>query len=76
MSVKNKCKTCSVLIRKEVTKIDDDGNESVETIAYKIKFIDSAKLMGSWLSNLVDNLTGRIHRIKCKDCNCFLEYES
>ena len=47
MSAKNKCKTCSVLIRKEVTKIDDDGNESVETIAYKIKFIDSAKLMGS-----------------------------
>ena len=27
------------------------------------------------LSNLVDNLTERIHRIKCKDCDCFLEYE-
>ena len=28
------------------------------------------------LSNLVDNLTERTHIIKCKDCDCFLEYES
>ena len=28
------------------------------------------------LSNLVDNLTEGIHKIKCKDCDCFLEYES
>ena len=28
------------------------------------------------LSNLVDNLTERIHKIKCKDCSFFLEYES
>ena len=27
------------------------------------------------LSNLVSNLTEGIHKIKCKDCNCFLEYE-
>ena len=25
------------------------------------------------LSNLVDNLTERIHKIKCKDCGCFLQ---
>ena len=32
--------------------------------------------MASSLSNLVDNLTEGIHKIKCKDCYCFLEYES
>ena len=32
--------------------------------------------MASLLSNLVDNLAERIHKIKCKDCDCFLEYES
>ena len=32
--------------------------------------------MPSSLSNLVDNLTERIHETKCKDCDCFLEYES
>ena len=32
--------------------------------------------MSSSLSNLVDNLAEGIHKIKCKDCDCFLEYES
>ena len=32
--------------------------------------------MGSSLSNLVDNLTERIHKTKCKNYDCFLEYES
>ena len=32
--------------------------------------------MASSLSSLVDNLTEGIHKIKCKDCDCFLEYES
>ena len=32
--------------------------------------------MATLLSNFVDNLTERIHKIKCKDCDCFLEYES
>ena len=32
--------------------------------------------MASWSSNLVDNLTEGIHNIKCKDCDCFFEYES
>ena len=27
-------------------------------------------------NNLVDNLTEGIHKIKFKDCNCFLEYQS
>ena len=32
--------------------------------------------MTSSLSNLICNLTEEIHKIKCKDCSCFLEYES
>ena len=61
-----------------MTKIDKDGNDKDEnvTISYKIKFIDSARFMASSLSNLLENLAERIHKIKCQDCNCFLEYES
>ena len=70
-----KYKTFSVPIKKEITKIDRDGNENVVNIL-QIKFIDSARFMASSLSNLVDSLTERIHKIKCKDCDCFLEYES
>ena len=41
-----------------------------------MKFMDSARFMAPSLSNLVDNLTEGIHKIKCKDCDCFLEFES
>ena len=33
---------------------------------YILQFIDSARLMASPLSNLVNNLSEGIHRIKCK----------
>ena len=58
--------------RKKVIKIDKDGNESVETISYKIKFINSVRFIATSLSNLVDNLAEGIHKIKCKDFGCFL----
>ena len=69
-----KYKTFSVPIEKEVTKLDEDGNESVVTLSYKIEFIDSAIFMATSLSNLVANLTEGIHKIKCKDCDWFCEY--
>ena len=71
-----KYKTFSIPIEKEVTKIDKDGNESVVTISYKRKFIDSAKFMTTSLTNFVDNLAEGIHKIKYTNCDCFLEYQS
>ena len=53
-------------------KIDKDDNKSV----IKMKFIDSLRFMATSLSNLVHNLTEGIHKMKCKDCDCFHEYES
>ena len=58
--------------RKKVKEIDKVGNENVETISYKIKFIDSTRFMATSLSNLVDNLTERLNKIKCKHCIVFL----
>ena len=71
-----KNKTFSVPIEKEVTKINNVGNESIQAISYKIKFIDSARFMSNSLSNLVDNLAEGIHEIKCKYYDCFLEHQS
>ena len=62
---KEKNKSFSVLIRKKIIKIDKDGDESVETISYKIKFMDSMRFMETSLSKVVDDLTEEIHKIKC-----------
>ena len=51
------------LYRRE--EADNEGNENIITITYKIKFTDSARSMASSSSNLVDSLT------KCKDCDFF-----
>ena len=59
-----------------MAKTDKDGNGRVVTISRKIKCIDSANVMASSLSDLVDDLADIMHKIKCKDCGCFLEYES
>ena len=63
-------------MQKEITNLDKDGNETVETISFKIKHFDSLRFMESSLSNLVGNLAEGIHKTKCKDCDSFLEYES
>ena len=34
------------------------------------------RFMATSLSKPVDNITEGIHEIKCKDCSCFLKYES
>ena len=48
----------------------------VVMISCKTKFIDSAKFITTLLSNLVDNLTEVIHKLKCRSFDCFLKYES
>ena len=71
-----KYKTFSVPIKQEVTKIDKDCNESVVTISYKIKYIHCARFMASLLLNPVDNIAEGIQKLKCQDCDCFLENKS
>ena len=44
-----KYKTFSVLIKKEIRKVDKDGNEDITTVSYKIKLNDSARFMASSL---------------------------
>ena len=44
-------------------------------MSYK-KINNSARFVATSLQNIFDNLTERIHKIKCNDCDCFLEYES
>ena len=77
-------------VEKEVTRIDKNGQEVRKNASHILKFIDSARFMTSTLSNLVNNLSEWIHRVKCKYghddkqceicgikykyCNCFLEY--
>ena len=57
-----KYKCFSAPIEKEIRNIDKYGNESVVTLSYKIKFIDSARFMATSLSNLVDNLTEGLNK--------------
>ena len=42
-----KYKTFSVSIKKEIKKINKNGNEDITTVSYKIKFIDSARFLAS-----------------------------
>ena len=67
-----KNKAFSIPIEKQVTEIDKDGNESVVTISYKIKFIDSEDFWQLHYQALLI-ISQKIHKIKCKDCDCFLE---
>ena len=53
-------------IEKEVIIIDKSGEEVTKSISYILQFIESARFMASSLSNLVNSLSEKIHRIKCK----------
>ena len=58
--------TFTVPIEKGVTRIDKNGEEITKNISYILQVIDSARFMASSLSNLANNLSEGIHRIKCK----------
>ena len=46
--------------------MDKNGEKNTKNISYILQFIDSARFMVSPLSNLVNNLSEEIYRIKCK----------
>ena len=59
--------TFSVPMKKEVKRIGKKGKEiKTEIISYNSYHIDRVKFMVRLLSNVVDNLAARIHKIKCK----------
>ena len=66
--------TFSVIIKKEITRKDKDGNGKTTKISYKIKFIDSYGFMSCSLSSLVDNLAEGLHNDRCIDCKSCLDY--
>ena len=66
--------TFSVLIKKEITKKDKNGNDKITKISYKIKFIDSYRFMPTSLSNLASNLSEGLHNDRCIDCKSCLDY--
>ena len=55
--------TFTVPIEKEVTRIDKNGEKVTKNIYYILQFIDSTIFIPSSLSNFVNNLPERIHRI-------------
>ena len=73
---KEEYKTFSASIKKKIVKTHKKGNETVETISYKIKFIDSVTFMAISLSNIINYLTEETCKIKCKECDCFLQHQS
>ena len=58
--------TFTVPTEKEVPRIDKNGEEVRKNISCILQFIDSTRFMASSLSNLVNNLSEGIHRIKYK----------
>ena len=58
--------TFSVPLEKEVRRIDKKGIEITKTISYRLQFIDSARIMATLPSNLVNNLAEEVHTMKCK----------
>ena len=67
--------TFSVLINKEITKIDKGGNARIVNIPYKLKFIDSFRFMSTSLSSLVDNLSDGLHSTDCKSSLDYMKVE-
>ena len=79
----------TVPTEKEVTRIDNNGEEITKNISQILQFVNNARFMARLLSILVNNHSEGIHKIKCKFghddtkcktrgikykyCDCFLE---
>ena len=55
--------TLTVLIEKEVTRIDKNGEKVTKNISYILQFIDSARFMATLLSNLVNNISAGVRKL-------------
>ena len=62
--------------RKRVKRIDKNGEEIIEIISYRLRFIQNERFMTSLLSNLVKNLSKGIHKFKCKYRYDDMNYET
>ena len=69
--IRTKYKTFSVSIKKEIRKVEKDGNEVFTTDFYKIKFMNIPRFIASSSSDSVDHLAEEIHKVKCKDFDWF-----
>ena len=58
--------TFTVQIEKEVTIIDKNGEVITKNISCILQFSNSARFRASLLSNLFNNLSEEIHKVKCK----------
>ena len=63
-----------VKINKKITKKDEDGNEKIVNIPYRLKFIDSCRFMMISVSDLVDNLSNGLYSKECSNCKSVLDY--
>ena len=52
--------------KKEIIGVDKNGEEIAKNISYMLQFTDSERFMVSSLSNLANNFSEGIHRIKYK----------
>ena len=63
---REKYRTFSVPVTKEVKRIDKNGEEFTKMIPYRNQFIDSPRFMARSLSNLVDNLQKEFMKLNAK----------
>ena len=56
--------TFTVSIEIEVTRTHKNGEKVTKNISYILQFIDTIQFMASSLSNLADNISEGIHKIK------------
>ena len=54
----------TVPIKKEVPRTEKNGEENTKNISYGLQFIDSTRFMASLLSNLVNNTSSGIDKMK------------
>ena len=56
----------TVPIEKEVIRVNKNEEKTTKGISYILQFVDSVRCNARSLSNLVNNLSEEIQRIKCK----------